>query len=82
MNDGAAPPNGGWFEGVGRADRDGAADAIPDGTASEPRDWPAVAELVEEWCGVGLGSVFAHARFPPSSVRLCLVSDSFCFIAK
>ena len=43
MNDGTAPPNGGWFEGVDRADLDGAAAAITDGEADEPDDWPALA---------------------------------------
>jgi nucleolar protein 56 len=32
--------DGGWFQDLGDRDRDAAADAIRDGRAAEPRDWP------------------------------------------
>ena len=40
MNDGTAPTGTGWFEGVDRSDRDAATDAIRDGEAVAPADWP------------------------------------------
>jgi nucleolar protein 56 len=43
MNDGTAPPKGGWFEGVERDDVDSVAAAITGGEADAPREWPALA---------------------------------------
>jgi nucleolar protein 56 len=40
--DGTAPSNG-WFEGIDREDTDGAVEAIRNGHAEEPADWPATA---------------------------------------
>ncbi len=38
-----ASRDAGWFAGVDRENVDAAADAVRDGTADEPRDWPALA---------------------------------------
>jgi len=37
------PPDGGWFERVDADDLDGAVEAVLDGSAETPRDWPALA---------------------------------------
>ena len=38
--DGTAPSAEGWFEGIDRDDEAAATEAIRDGTADEPVDWP------------------------------------------
>ena len=38
--DGTAPSAGGWFEGIDREDTEAATEAIRDGTADAPADWP------------------------------------------
>ncbi|WP_254534584.1 NOP5/NOP56 family protein [Halomarina litorea] len=43
MNDGTPPAGTGWFDGVDPEDVEAAADAITDGNAESPRDWPALA---------------------------------------
>jgi nucleolar protein 56 len=43
MNDGTAPTGTGWFEGLEPDDVESASEAVADGEAEEPRDWPAVA---------------------------------------
>ncbi|MDS0292618.1 NOP5/NOP56 family protein [Halogeometricum luteum] len=43
MNDGAPSARAGWFEGIDPGDVDSASEAITDGEAEAPRDWPAVA---------------------------------------
>ncbi|WP_335998622.1 NOP5/NOP56 family protein [Halorientalis halophila] len=43
MTDTSDTPESGWFAGLEPEDGDGAAEAIADGTADEPRDWPALA---------------------------------------
>lgn len=37
------PSTGGWFEGLGPGDVAGTRDAVADGSAEEPRDWPTLA---------------------------------------
>ncbi|ADQ67114.1 rRNA biogenesis protein nop56/nop58 [Halogeometricum borinquense DSM 11551] len=43
MNDGTAPTGTGWFEDIAPDDAESASEAIADGEADEPRDWPALA---------------------------------------
>lgn len=43
MNDGRSTPGAGWFEHVDPGDLDGARESITERTASESRDWPALA---------------------------------------
>jgi len=43
MTDGADPSDEGWYAGVDPGDTEAAAEAIRDGSADAPRDWPSLA---------------------------------------
>ena len=43
MNDGTTPVGSAWFEGEDRDDPEGTSEAITEGTADEPKDWPTLA---------------------------------------